>query len=64
VLDAPPSNIDALLSRGTHISTIHLNRPIWNKMSVSHFETPDWKVVFMHRKNVLDDPASKIDGLL
>jgi hypothetical protein len=36
MLDATTSNTDAFLLRGTCFPTIHLNRPIWNKMSISH----------------------------
>jgi hypothetical protein len=35
VLDAQPSNIEAFLSRDICVSTIQLNRLIWNKMSIS-----------------------------
>jgi hypothetical protein len=31
----PPSNIDGFLSRDTCVSSSQVNRPIWNKMSIS-----------------------------
>jgi hypothetical protein len=42
VLDAPVSNTDGFLSRDTCISSTYLNKPIWNKMSLS----PPGKVSF------------------
>jgi hypothetical protein len=35
VLDAAACNIDGFLWRDTFVSSTQLNRPIWNKMSLS-----------------------------
>jgi hypothetical protein len=35
VLDAPASKTDCFLSRDTCVSSTHLNRSVWNKMSLS-----------------------------
>jgi hypothetical protein len=35
VLDAATSNIDGFLWRDTCVSSTQLNRPIWNKVSLS-----------------------------
>jgi hypothetical protein len=40
VLDASPSNIDVFPLIDTCFYTIQLNRPIWNKISISHFWKP------------------------
>jgi hypothetical protein len=49
VLDAPPSNIDAFLSRDTCVSLSQLTRPIWNKMSDSSLLNPDRLEVFLSK---------------
>jgi hypothetical protein len=35
VLDVPASNIGGFLSRDTFVSSTQMNRPIWNKESLS-----------------------------
>jgi hypothetical protein len=34
-VDAPACNVDEILSRDSCVSSTHLNRPIWNKESLS-----------------------------
>jgi hypothetical protein len=72
VVDAPDSNWDGYLWRDTCVSSNQLNRPIWNKMTLS----PHWNLWFfsnytfqkpahfLQEKNVLNAPASNIDGCL
>jgi hypothetical protein len=47
MLDVHTSNVDDFLSRDTCVSTIHLNRPICNKMCISALENPDRLVLFL-----------------
>jgi hypothetical protein len=42
VLDTPPYKVDGFLSRDTCVSTIHLKRPIWNKMCFSPHRELCW----------------------
>jgi hypothetical protein len=35
MLETPPSNVDGFLSRDSSVSSIHMKRPIWNRMFIS-----------------------------
>jgi hypothetical protein len=51
VLDDPASKADGFLYRETYISSTQLNRPIWNKMSLSSPENYDLQEVFLSKTN-------------
>jgi hypothetical protein len=63
--------LDGFLSRNTCVSSTQLNRPISNKSFFLHLEILIGRqysfqklTQFSHRNNVLDAPASELDGFL
>jgi hypothetical protein len=71
VLEAPASNTHGFLSRGTYVSSNHLNMSIWSKQSISPLETPEFRkysfqklTQFSQGNNVLDALGSNTDGFL
>jgi hypothetical protein len=54
VLDANSSNTDGCLWTDTCVSLAQLNRPIWDKLSLSHLENYDFQKVFLSKtKSIL-----------
>jgi hypothetical protein len=50
-LEGSPSNLDVFLWRDSCISTIQLNRPIWNKICYSSILNPDRLEVLLSKTN-------------
>jgi hypothetical protein len=49
VLPSPVSKLDGFLSRDMRVSSIQLNRPIWNNLSVSPFLNHDLQALFFSK---------------